>query len=177
MIDDTASLLDPYVQQDPTKFCTYEEFQTAAETLKQFCTLRAQSVSGQLAGAIPSTSDGQAADSSTLIDASGLELSDLGTSGGGAPEQPGQGGGFAQGDRGGPQERGEREGETVSGAVSTTRYDADRIAVSLLAEAVAPAQNMPGVLWLFAFRPPVYSEQARRPPPEGRQLSCLRHTW
>ena len=66
-IDATAALLDPYVQLDPTKFCTYGEFQTAADTLKEFCSLRAQSVSGQLAGTIPATSDGQAADSSALI--------------------------------------------------------------------------------------------------------------
>ena len=174
MIDDTASLLDPYVQQDPTKFCTYEEFQTAAETLKQFCTLRAQSVSGQLAGAIPATSDGQAADSSTLIDASGLELSDLGASGGGAPEQPGQGGGFAQGGRGGPQERGEREGETVSEAVSTTRYDADRIAVSLLAEAGAPAQNIPGAETQTATEPPAEAQNsASADPPEQAQEEAV----
>ena len=64
-IDATAALLAPYVQQDPTKFCTYEEFQTAAETLKEFCSLRAQSIAGQLAGTIPATSEGQAADSST----------------------------------------------------------------------------------------------------------------
>src|SRR5699024_5353598 len=107
-IDATAALLDPYVQLDPTKFCTYGEFQTAADTLKEFCSLRAQSVSGQLAGTIPATSDGQAADSSALTDAAGLELSDLGAFGGGAPENSGQGGDVARGGRNGSQGRRER---------------------------------------------------------------------
>lgn len=139
MIDDTAALLDPYVQQDPTKFCTYEEFQTAAETLKQFCALRAQSVSGQLSGAIPATSDGQAAEPSALIDAAGLELSDLGSSGGGAPEGPEQGGDIGQGGRGGPQARGGEAGSapgdpTASASIS----DAGVITTSALTEGGAP---------------------------------------
>lgn len=114
MIDATAALLDPYVQQDPTKFCTYEAFQTATETLKEFCNLRAQSISGQLDGTIPATSDGQAADSSALIDAAWLELSDLGSSSGGAPENPGRGGAFARGNRNEPQEDREHGSETGS---------------------------------------------------------------
>ncbi|MBR6923136.1 MAG: hypothetical protein IKH50_01185, partial [Oscillospiraceae bacterium] len=42
-------------------------------------TLRAESVSGQLDGTIPSTSDGQSADSSALIDTGDLNISDMGT--------------------------------------------------------------------------------------------------
>lgn len=52
-------MLSPYVEKDPTKFCTYEDFEKGAEALKEFCVLRAESVSGQLGGSIPSTSDGQ----------------------------------------------------------------------------------------------------------------------
>ena len=40
---------------------------------------RSQSISGQLAGTIPSTDEGQAADGSGLVDASGLSLLDMGT--------------------------------------------------------------------------------------------------
>ncbi len=79
MIDSVQELIAPYVEQDPTKFCTYEEFETGVATLKEFCLLRAESISGQLAGTIPATSDGQSQDSSTLIDASDLNISDMGT--------------------------------------------------------------------------------------------------
>lgn len=43
--------------------------------------LRVQSVEGQLDGTIPSTTDGQSADDTKLIDASGLNLSDMGSMG------------------------------------------------------------------------------------------------
>ena len=79
MIDDVRELISPYVEKDPTKFCTYEEFETGITVLKEFCLLRAQSVSGQLDGTIPSTSEGQAEDSSALIDASDISISDMGT--------------------------------------------------------------------------------------------------
>ena len=50
-------------------------------TLKEFCLLRAESIRGQLDGSIPSTSEGQTADSSALIDASHLTVSDMGSQG------------------------------------------------------------------------------------------------
>ena len=73
------TLIAPYVEKDPTKFCTYEEFQTSVDTLREFCLLRAESVSGQLEGTIPATSEGQAADSASLIDASHIAISDMGS--------------------------------------------------------------------------------------------------
>lgn len=79
IIDDTAKLISPYVEKDPTKFCTYEEFETGVSTIKTFCQLRIESIQGQLNGTIPSTSDGQSADDSCLIDASYISLSDMGT--------------------------------------------------------------------------------------------------
>ena len=78
-IDETYALIAPYVEKDPTKFCTYEEFETGVDTLKNLCLLRAESVRGQLEGRIPSDSEGQAADASALIDASDLKISDMGT--------------------------------------------------------------------------------------------------
>ncbi len=83
MIDATVERIAPYVAEDPTKFCTYEAFQTGVETLRSFCLLRAQSVTGQLDGSIPATSEGQSADSSALIDASAITISDMGTMGAG----------------------------------------------------------------------------------------------
>lgn len=78
IIGETEKLIAPYVEKDPTKFCTYEEFQSAVDVLGQFCELRVQSVQGQLDGTIPSTTDAQAVDASNLIDATDLNLSDMG---------------------------------------------------------------------------------------------------
>lgn len=81
MMDSVKAMIAPYVQQDPTKFCTYEEFETGIDTLKAFCLLRAESISAQLSGAIGSTSDTQ--DEATLIDTGSLQISDMGSMGGG----------------------------------------------------------------------------------------------
>lgn len=83
MIDETIALISPYVGKDPTAFCTYDEFLTGSQTLKDFCLLRAESVCGQLDGTIPSTQDGQSEDSSSFIDASDINISDMGAMGGG----------------------------------------------------------------------------------------------
>lgn len=83
MIDSVEEMITPFVESDATKFCTYEEFQTGVDTLKEFCLLRAESVSGQLDGTIASTSDGQTQNSSSLIDASALDISDMGSMGNG----------------------------------------------------------------------------------------------
>ncbi|MGN0578178.1 MAG: CotH kinase family protein, partial [Ruminiclostridium sp.] len=85
LIDRTAALISPYVEKDPTKFCTYEEFEKGVSAIKEFCLLRAESVKGQLSGAIPSTEEGQSADSSALVDTGSLSLTDMGnmSSGGG----------------------------------------------------------------------------------------------
>lgn len=77
MIDRVSSMIAPYVEKDPTKFCTYEEFETGISTLKKFCLLRAESISGQLEGTIGSTSDTQ--ENNTLIDVGDLQISDMGS--------------------------------------------------------------------------------------------------
>ena len=77
MLDSIAEMIAPYVEKDPTKFCTYEEFEKGISTLKEFCMLRAESISGQLNGSIGSTDSTQ--DSSTLVDADELQISDMGT--------------------------------------------------------------------------------------------------
>lgn len=73
-----TDMIAPSVEEDPTAFFTYEEFLTATETLSRFCTLRAESISGQLDGTIPSTTEAQRANSADLVDASDLSLNDLG---------------------------------------------------------------------------------------------------
>lgn len=79
LIESTREMIAPFVEADATKFCTYEEFQTGVDVLKEFCLLRAESIKGQLDGTIASTSDGQSQNSGSLIDASGLNISDMGT--------------------------------------------------------------------------------------------------
>ena len=104
LIETTKELIAPYVEKDPTKFYTYEEFEQGVEALKTFCELRTESIEGQLDGTIPSTADGQSQDDSNLIDASALTLSDMGTMNNGAP---GDGGGL---DRGGRNHNGAENG-------------------------------------------------------------------
>ena len=82
LITDLADMIDESVQNDPTKECTYEDYLTAIQTLRSFCALRGESILGQLDGSIPSTTAGQAEDSSALIQAD-FALSDMGAQGGG----------------------------------------------------------------------------------------------
>lgn len=78
MIDSLSEMIAPYVEKDPTKFCTYQEFQEGAATLKEFCILRAKSISGQLNDSIPSTDTEQAQNDSSLIEGSHLSISAMG---------------------------------------------------------------------------------------------------
>ena len=76
------SMIDDLVKDDPTKFCTYEEYEAAASSLTQAVQLRAQSVLCQIEGTIPSTRDGQSAEPEKLLDTSGADFSGLGSGGG-----------------------------------------------------------------------------------------------
>lgn len=84
LIDTTKELIAPYVEKDPSAFYTYEEFESGVSTLREFCLLRKESICGQLDGTIPSTDSEQSIDNSTLIDASHLTLSDMGSMDNGA---------------------------------------------------------------------------------------------
>ena len=87
--DRVTAQIDALVQDDPTAFYTYDEYTAAAAMLKETVKLRAASVQGQLDGSIPSTRDGQSADSSRLIDASSIDLSVMGIMNGGGQGGPG----------------------------------------------------------------------------------------
>lgn len=78
LIDHTRGLIAPYVQRDPSKFCSYEDFQLGVDTIESFCLMRAQSVQGQLDGQISSSFLEQSQDSSNFIDASSIAIADLG---------------------------------------------------------------------------------------------------
>ena len=80
-LDRLRAMLRPYVEKDPTAFYKLEEFDTAVETLKQFCLLRAKSIRAQLSGELATSSAQQ--DSGARVDASGLKLSAMGTHSGG----------------------------------------------------------------------------------------------
>lgn len=77
-VEDTRAMIAPYIEKDPTAFCSYEDFHLGVNTLRDFCLLRAQSARGQLEGTIPSTIAAQAEDQSSFIDASGIWLPDMG---------------------------------------------------------------------------------------------------
>ncbi|MCF0238821.1 MAG: CotH kinase family protein [Sphaerochaetaceae bacterium] len=71
LIEKTADLIRPYVEKDPSKFCTTEEFEKGVNTLSQFVNLRGEAVSRQLEG------------NTTTVNTSSLNLSDMGSMGGG----------------------------------------------------------------------------------------------
>ena len=75
VIDNAYNLIKSYVEKDPTAFYTYEEFETGVETLLQFCALRSESISMQLA-------NGETTSNMNYVDASGLTTSDMGSMGG-----------------------------------------------------------------------------------------------
>lgn len=79
----TKERIAEYVKTDATAFVTYEEFTAGADTLLTFALLRSESVEGQLEGSIPSTDEGQKEDSSNLVDAQNITISDMGVQGGG----------------------------------------------------------------------------------------------
>lgn len=88
IIDAVSEMIAPYVEKDPTKFCTYEEYQEGVSTLKSFCVLRAESIEGQLDGTISSTEatgpavseEPQTADTEA-VEAASLSIEAMGTMG------------------------------------------------------------------------------------------------
>ncbi len=75
IIDRAYNLIKSYVEKDPTAFYTYEEFEKGVETMREFCTLRSESISIQL-------ENGETTSNMSFVDASGLTLSDMGSMGG-----------------------------------------------------------------------------------------------
>ena len=165
MMDEVQSLISPYVQEDPTKFCTYEEFETGLQTLKEFCLLRAESISGQLDGAIPSTSDGQAQQQETLVDASSITISDMGNMNngmGGAMQGQGNRGGFSSSLQPPTQAQGETsQNDAQSAAASSAPDEAAQSEGN-----PAPPQNQQEGQFQGIGGPPA-DENADRPTPPG----------
>ena len=82
LIDNAYTLIKSYVERDPTAFYSYEDFETGVETMRQFCTLRSESISMQLA-------NGETTSNMNYVDASGLTVSDMGSMGGKGGRRPG----------------------------------------------------------------------------------------
>lgn len=90
MINSVSEMIASYVEKDPTKFCSYEEFQEGVSTLKLFCTLRAESIQGQLDGSISSTgsnmilvSEEQETNDLKMVEAANLSIEAMGSMGNG----------------------------------------------------------------------------------------------
>lgn len=74
-----AQMISPYVAVDPTAFVGHAEFLEGVAALREFCLLRVQSVRAQLAGEVPATIAGQEERPEARVDASHLDLRDLGS--------------------------------------------------------------------------------------------------
>lgn len=102
-VNEVYDLISGYVKNDPTAFIEYDEYEEAVASFIELGTLRAQSVEGQLDGTIPSTTDGQTSNPEALVNAGNLNISTLGSMGGGNR------GGEDAGNERGPQQ-GQTEG-------------------------------------------------------------------
>ena len=77
-LQEMEDLIAPYVQKDPTAFCSFSDHKLAVDTLRQVCLLRAESIRGQLDGIIPATIRGQLEQPERKVDTAGVHLEDLG---------------------------------------------------------------------------------------------------
>ena len=75
---ETIALIDPYVKNDPTAFCSYEDFHRAVETLDAFMAARGKSVRLQLQGKLGGTLALRDELWPNHIDCSTIHLQDLG---------------------------------------------------------------------------------------------------
>ncbi len=76
-------MISPYVKSDPTAFYSFEEFEKAIDTLKTAVKLRSQSIRKQLDGSLASVTSEQKKED--MVDASAVNISAMGTQGGGGP--------------------------------------------------------------------------------------------
>lgn len=156
IIDNAYQLIAPYVEQDPTAFYTKEEFEQGVQTLKEFCSLRSESISMQL-------EEGETTEEMDYVDASGMTLSDMGSmnngmgrEGGGQNRMPGnlpsrqeqtQGSGADEstGESSGP----ETSGEPNSGQSNQTRREFPSQNPGQLPEDAAGVSDADSFGWLW----------------------------
>ncbi len=125
-IEEIDNLINEYVKNDATAFCTFEQFEAARDALSDLLILRGESVAGQVEGTIPSTTEGQMQEPEKLIDTSEIDQTALmnrtggpaGGPGGGPPNGGGMSGGRPTGDRmNGQQMTGQIPGQQMSGQI------------------------------------------------------------
>lgn len=75
---ETMALIGPYVQNDPSAFCTYSDFEKGVATLQAFIQARGESVSLQLDGKLGATLASRDPLWSNHVDCSSIHLEDLG---------------------------------------------------------------------------------------------------
>lgn len=66
-VNELTELISDYVAGDQSAFYSYEQFETAVETLKEFGRLRAESLNGQLDGSVPATHSEQLENPEALV--------------------------------------------------------------------------------------------------------------
>ena len=102
IINDAYTLIAPYVEKDPTAFYSYEEFEQGVSVLREFCALRSDSISLQL-------ENGETTANMSYVDASHLNLSDMGSMSMGGGNRGGDFGGFGgSSDKSGRTDRGDK---------------------------------------------------------------------
>ncbi len=82
--------INEYVKNNNSPYYTYEQYENSIPELIKIGNLRAESIKGQLDKTIPSTTEGQSADNSSLINSSSVNISALGSM---------MGGGMGRGER------------------------------------------------------------------------------
>jgi len=88
-VDRVYEMIRPYVEKDPDAEYTVDEFDTAVETLKTFCTQRAASIRKQLDGTLATVTDEQ--EESDRVDSMDINIEDMGTqNNGGNDHGPGE---------------------------------------------------------------------------------------
>lgn len=78
-IERVRAMIAPYVERDASAFYTVDEFNTAVDTLEAFVDARAKSIRAQLDGTLSTKTSEQ--DASAKVDASGIDLSTMGSQG------------------------------------------------------------------------------------------------
>lgn len=154
-------LLDSRVateEHDPTAFYTADEYTEAVEMLKTVIERRAESILGQLDGTIPSTTDGQQADSSTLVDASDLDLSIMGSQfGGGHGGNGAEGGMMGRGGKMMPGAAGQQSEDTAAAPDGASQPSTEATTDTTQTTAAQSAQP-----------PEVSGEKPSGTPPDGQ---------
>ena len=122
-MNEIYEMILPYIEKQTSSFYDAEQFKTGFETLKKFCLLRAESIRAQLDGELSADTSKQSDDKK--IDASGINIDDMGSQGmgkdkddfpGGFGGKGGMPGGFGRNNAAEPNEKEESDEETTVGS-------------------------------------------------------------